>query len=663
MCGIFGLAFVPAQGLERKSAEVLLARLLHYSESRGKEAAGVAFLLNDRIAVHRDSAPPSAMTRTKEYRDFHSRCFDDAFAAAGGTSSPVAIIGHSRLVTNGLQGILSNNQPVITDPIVLVHNGIVVNTDSLMRQFELPPRQTDVDSEIIGLLIVELLRRGMTLPDATHGMLSALKGEASVAILAADSSALTLATNTGSIYWTSSPRAFAFASEQYILERSLEAIADNDLGAARISQVRPGFVVTYDLATSSIREFAPPAGGRTQAPEIAITLAATRRIEDSLRQTAQLRSTLRRCTRCILPESMPYIRFNSQGICNYCENYRKQSLRGLSDLERQLSAHRKNDGRADCLVAFSGGRDSSYGLHVLKREFGMTPVAFTYDWGMVTDLARRNQARICGQLGIEHLWVSADIKAKRANIRRNLLAWMRRPSLGMVPLLMAGDKHFFWLANKIMKQMNIRLMVWCMNDLERTDFKTGFAGIPPVWTSQRHYRLSLARTARIAAYYGSQYLLNPAYLNRSLLDSLTAFASYYLVSQDYAFLYDYVPWREEELERVLLEEYDWETAEDTKSTWRIGDGTAPFYNFVYYTVAGLTEHDTFRSNQIREGQISRSRALSLAERDNVPRWSAIRDYLSLINVDFDDVIRVVERMPKLYDSSVRTARSPADAAH
>ena len=31
------------------------------------------------------------------------------------------------------------------------------------------------------------------------------------------------------------------------------------------------------------------------------------------------------------------------------------------------------------------------------------------------------------------------------------------------------------------------------------------------------------------------------------------------------------------------------------------DGTAGFYNYVYHTVAGFTEHDTFRSNQIREG--------------------------------------------------------------
>ena len=34
-------------------------------------------------------------------------------------------------------------------------------------------------------------------------------------------------------------------------------------------------------------------------------------------------------------------------------------------------------------------------------------------------------------------------------------------------------------------------------------------------------------------------------------------------------------------------------------------GTAAFYNYIYYTLAGVSEHDTFRSNQIKEGQITR----------------------------------------------------------
>ncbi|OQY70127.1 MAG: hypothetical protein B6D44_16345, partial [Ignavibacteriales bacterium UTCHB2] len=90
----------------------------------------------------------------------------------------------------------------------------------------------------------------------------------------------------------------------------------------------------------------------------------------------------------------------------------------------------------------------------------LNPIAYTYDWGMVTDLARRNIARLCGKLGVEHIIVSANIKWKRENIRKNILAWLRKPHLGMIPLFMAGDKYFYYYANKVKKQNDIQLTLY-----------------------------------------------------------------------------------------------------------------------------------------------------------------------------------------------------------
>ena len=76
----------------------------------------------------------------------------------------------------------------------------------------------------------------------------------------------------------------------------------------------------------------------------------------------------------------------------------------------------------------------------------------------------------------------------------------------------------------------------------------------------------------------------------------------------------------------------WETSKDSNSTWRIGDGTASFYNYIYYTMAGITENDTFRSNQVREGNITREQALKLSARDNIPQFESIKWYLNTINL-------------------------------
>ena len=353
---------------------------------------------------------------------------------------------------------------------------------------------------------------------------------------------------------------------------------------------------------------------------------------------------LRRCTRCILPETMPFIHFDAEGVCNYCADYQALRLDGRDALERQLVRFRRSDGRPDCVVAFSGGRDSSYGLHLLKTEFDMHPVALTYDWGMVTDLARRNQARVCGKLGIEHIIVSADLEKKRANIRKNVAAWLRKPDLGIIPLFMAGDKQFFYFADKVRKQTDTDLIVFCVNPLEYTYFKSGFSGV----SDSRYYSTTLLKKLRLVSYYLRQFLTNPGYLNPSLLDTVWAFASSYLMKHEHLMPFDFIPWDEDTVSETLIELYDWEVATDTKSLWRIGDGTAPFYNYIYHRQAGFTENDTFRSNQVREGIITRAQALALAMDENKPRWDSIREYLDLIGLDFDQTIRTIDALPPLH---------------
>jgi len=118
-----------------------------------------------------------------------------------------------------------------------------------------------------------------------------------------------------------------------------------------------------------------------------------------------------------------------------------------------VAPYRGSTGEPDCIVPFSGGRDSTYTLHTVKKVLGLNPLAFTYDWGMVTDLGRRNIARVCGRMGVENIIVAADIRKKGSNIRKNVAAWLKRPEMGIIPLFMAGDKYFFYYTNQLKKQI------------------------------------------------------------------------------------------------------------------------------------------------------------------------------------------------------------------
>ena len=361
-------------------------------------------------------------------------------------------------------------------------------------------------------------------------------------------------------------------------------------------------------------------------------------------------NSLKRCKKCILPQTMPFIEFDSQGVCNYCRNYKKLQIKGVVALEKAIAKYRNKCGESDCIIGISGGRDSTYGLHYLKTVLKMNPIAYTYDWGMATDLAPRNISRICVKLGVKHIMVS-DINKKRRYIRKNVEAWLKRPDLGMVPLFMAGDKQYFYYLNRLKKETGINLTFLCENPLERTDFKSGFCGVNQSCigeTPYYSYTLSLVNKIKLAAYYAKQYLLNPSYINSSIFDTLFAYACFYLMPRDYLSVYRFIQWDEKKIVSTLIDKYDWEVARDTKTTWRIGDGTASFYNYIYYTVAGFTENDTLRSNQIREGVISREEALKRTREENKPRFHSIQWYCRTIGIDFENTLKIINAIPKLY---------------
>ncbi|MEO7424205.1 MAG: glucosamine 6-phosphate synthetase, partial [Fibrobacteria bacterium] len=71
-------------------------------------------------------------------------------------------------------------------------------------------------------------------------------------------------------------------------------------------------------------------------------------------------------------------------------------------------------------------------------------------------------------------------------------------------------------------------------------------------------------------------------------------------------------------------------------------------NYIYSTVAGFSEFDTFRSNQIREGVLTREQALALVAIENRPRLPSMRAYAELAGFDLDLAMHAIQSIPKLH---------------
>ncbi len=654
MCGIFGIVANQDSKIDYASLKQKTNQLFKLSELRGKEAAGVCLSLKNKLFVYKEPISASKFIQTNQYQQLFNQKEKQI-------NQPTMVIGHSRLVTDGDRNQSHNNQPVVKNNLVAIHNGIITNTAKLYQESIKAERKYQIDSEAITDIVDQTEKENQGLIQGIKNIFQQIEGSASIALISSQHPELIIATNTGSLYYSElKNQIFVFASEKYILEKFLK-LKNQKIERVKANQ---GYLInpfpldkkkiTFNFLKSNKQiSLKKQSQSLIQFPSNFNYQSANSNYQDLNPELLEYRDlyhgefALKRCKRCILPETFPGIKFDNEGVCNLCRDHTHTQLKSKEKLENELAKYRSNSDKPDCLVAFSGGRDSCYGLHYIKKYLNMNPITFTYDWGMVTDLARRNQARLCGKLGIEHIIISADIKKKRENIRKNIEAWLKKPDLGMIPLFMAGDKQFFYYANKLMKRNKIKLMIFCENEkLENTRFKSGFCGADE--GQNRWANMPLAGKAHLTSYYLKQFIKNPSYLNNSLLDTIFAYLSTYLIHHDYLFFYRYIQWDEDEINSTLINQYNWETAPDTDSTWRIGDGTVPFYNYIYYTLAGFTENDTFRSNQIREGLISREQALKMAKKDNQPRYESMNWYGKQINLDLNKAIEIINATPKRY---------------
>ncbi|MFN4854515.1 MAG: hypothetical protein ACK5JC_08875 [Bacteroidota bacterium] len=678
MCGIFGIIASNNSKLEKDDFQSLVNSLFVLSEARGKESSGIAIrnTFTSEINVLKHSVPASELIQSSEYARFMFEATKGLFKDEALTND-IALIAHARLVTNGSKENNNNNQPVIKSNFVAVHNGIITNVNQLWNIHNELNREYEVDTEVFLAMLQDKINKNEYFDSVVQSVFDEIEGTVTTCVLNSTNDEVLLLTNNASLYFTYSKthEVFVFASEEFILNSALNETglkAKYNFENVEWSQPNSAMVIyskTFWIQHFNIKEKTQKIAKQAaihsysiinKSPDDKIDLSKSQansssdkyyRIEKLLQFNLSAVSKLKRCSKCLLPESFPFIKYDASGECNYCNRYivKKQGARE-NEFKELMKSYRSTNGKPDCIIPFSGGRDSSYGLHYIVKELGLHPITYTYDWGMVTDLARRNIARVCGKLGIENIIVSADIHMKRSNIKKNVEAWLKKPQLGMIPIFMAGDKQFFYYVNQIKKQTGIKLDIWSTNILENTDFKVGFCGISPNFDKTRPDYLPLSSKIGLAWYYGKNFITNPAYINSSLTDTIASFYSYYAEPRTHFYqLFDWIKWDENKIEQTLFNEYNWELSPDTTTSWRIGDGTAAFYNYIYYTVAGFSEFDTFRSNQIREGLITREQGLAFLEKENRPRFESLMWYFDTIGVDFEKAIKTVNSIPKLYN--------------
>lgn len=155
---------------------------------------------------------------------------------------------------------------------------------------------------------------------------------------------------------------------------------------------------------------------------------------------------MKKCTRCGLPETYETIEFDANGVCNICRQ--QQFKQGAIDwsarktmLDDLIEQYRgKYD--YDCLVPFSGGKDSTFTLYHLIKEYKLKPLVVQFNHGFMRPNLLANNERTFKKLGVDVIsftpnWKVVKRLMREALIRKGDFCWHCHTGIFAYPMHLA----------------------------------------------------------------------------------------------------------------------------------------------------------------------------------------------------------------------------------
>ncbi|MDA8533236.1 N-acetyl sugar amidotransferase [Candidatus Pelagibacter bacterium] len=175
---------------------------------------------------------------------------------------------------------------------------------------------------------------------------------------------------------------------------------------------------------------------------------------------------MKQCNKCNLPETYETIEFNKTGSCNICENttFKKKKINWELRKKKLDQLIQKYRGKYsyDCIVPFSGGKDSTYTLYYLMKEYNIKPLVVTFDHGFMRKNVLENSTRTFKKLGVDVIkftpnWKIVKKLMEESFRRKSDFCWHCHTGIQSYPL-------------RVAVQQKIPLVFWGEPQSEITDY-------------------------------------------------------------------------------------------------------------------------------------------------------------------------------------------------
>ena len=348
------------------------------------------------------------------------------------------------------------------------------------------------------------------------------------------------------------------------------------------------------------------------------------------------RMEVQRCVRCTLPVTWETLYFDNEGVCNICRNWEvKQDVVDWVDREKQLKDIvddiKEQNNEYDCIVPFSGGKDSTFTLWAVVKKYGLKPLVVSFDHWFYRPRTIDNRKKTFSRLGVDVITFTPN--------------WQIVRKLMVESLIRRGD--FCWhchagvytYAMQIAVRFKIPFLVWGegggeyegyfkLLDLEETD----------EWKFNRRVVLGM-RAEDMAGFINVDLkdLAPYMYPTKEELDTIGAIS---------LSLGNYVPWDQEKQTEIIKKELGWQEDEveslypNTLSFDKVECMFTGIRDYIKLLKRGFSRITHRTTIDIKQGKITRDEAIKLIDKyeKRKPRsLSVFLEYIDMPEDEFNDI--------------------------
>lgn len=343
------------------------------------------------------------------------------------------------------------------------------------------------------------------------------------------------------------------------------------------------------------------------------------------------KSKLKWCKLCVLPSSRPNLKINEKGICNACLNHKKKikinwKLR-LKKLKHLINWAKSKKSNYDCIIPVSGGKDSTW--QVLKcLNLGLKPLAVTWRPQSRTEIGQKNLDNLIS-LGVDHLDCTVNPRLEK----KLVLQLLKKKGSTAITMHLG----IFNIPLKLANSLKIPLIIWGENPADEYGAKN-YKDI------DSDFNYNIFKTYGVTNNTTLNEIKSLGFKDKDLYLYKNEFIKKTFVKQ--IFLGQYLRWDPYKINKVS-KKVGFKSLKMAKTGYYnyadIDDNFISIHHWLKWYKFGFTRIFDNLSIEIRNGRLSRKKALKIIKNNQKPPSNDISKFCNYVGISKEEFFKIVEK--------------------